>query len=370
MGSGTGRRCNTGWYDHRRSARKTPQRLAGAAALVCVVAACGWTVCANVFGAGNDQIEGAGARGDKLFAAISRGDKLLTATSRGDEDDLGTRGDKLAVVRLNAAARPPASANNHAGFFDPGYWGLPDDAVNRTASFGGGSARTASAASPSRPAILHPQDIPPPPARRDEMARSERTPALQLRRQQIRTASLRDEAPDNRAVADSAPEKPTIFEKIFGKPSPVTLAYAAADDGGLAGDGARVTGGRYDRSTAVYDISAHAVYLPDGTKLEAHSGRGDMLDDPRYAAEKDRGVTPPDVYDLEPRDGLFHGVRALRLIPEDERKVFGRTGLLAHSFMLGPNGDSLGCVSIRDYDAFLKAYTSGEIKRLVVVTRL
>ncbi len=37
--------------------------------------------------------------------------------------------------------------------------------------------------------------------------------------------------------------------------------------------------------TAVYDISAHTVYLPDGTKLEAHSGRGGRLDDPRYVHE-------------------------------------------------------------------------------------
>ena len=32
-----------------------------------------------------------------------------------------------------------------------------------------------------------------------------------------------------------------------------------------------VTTGLYDRQTAVYDISAHAVYLPNGTILEAHS---------------------------------------------------------------------------------------------------
>jgi hypothetical protein len=35
------------------------------------------------------------------------------------------------------------------------------------------------------------------------------------------------------------------------------------------------------------------------------------------------------------------------MIPEDSLKVFGRAGLLAHSFMLGPNGDSNGCVSFK-----------------------
>ena len=107
--------------------------------------------------------------------------------------------------------------------------------------------------------------------------------------------------------------------------------------------------------------------MPDGTRLEAHSGLGSMLDDPRYASAKNRGVTPPDVYDLELRERPFHGVRALRLIPVDDAKVFGRTGLLAHSFMLGPHGDSNGCVSFRNYDAFLQAYMSHQVKRLVVV---
>ena len=150
-------------------------------------------------------------------------------------------------------------------------------------------------------------------------------------------------------------------------PSGVTLAYATA---GTATDGAGVTAGLYDRQTAVYDISEHIVYMPDGTTLEAHSGLGSRLDDPRFVDERGRGATPPDIYDLRPREAMFHGVRALRLIPVDESKVFGRAGLLAHTFMLGPNGDSNGCVSFKDYDAFLRAYESGEIKRLAVVTSI
>jgi hypothetical protein len=58
------------------------------------------------------------------------------------------------------------------------------------------------------------------------------------------------------------------------------------------------------------------------------------------------------------------------MIPADGNTIFGRSGLLAHSYMLGPEGDSNGCVSIRDYDRFLKAYTDGEINRLVVVPSL
>ena len=60
----------------------------------------------------------------------------------------------------------------------------------------------------------------------------------------------------------------------------------------------------------------------------------------------------------------------VRMIPVGDNGAFGRSGLLAHSYMLGPNGDSNGCVSIKDYDKFLKAFSNGEIKRLVVVPSL
>jgi Protein of unknown function (DUF2778) len=126
----------------------------------------------------------------------------------------------------------------------------------------------------------------------------------------------------------------------------------------------------YDNQTAVYDISAHAVYLPNGTTLEAHSGLGRLRDDPDHVDQRMVGATPPATYDLKPREALFHGVRALRMLPTDGTSTLGRAGLLAHSFMLGPEGDSNGCVSIRDYDRFRKAYDDGEITRLIVVPSL
>jgi hypothetical protein len=126
-----------------------------------------------------------------------------------------------------------------------------------------------------------------------------------------------------------------------------------------------------DRSTAVYDISAKTVYMPDGSKLEAHSGLGSRLDDPRFVHERMHGATPPHIYDLKPREALFHGVPALRLNPVGgEDAIFGRAGLLAHTYMLGPNGDSNGCISFKDYNKFLQAYRNGDIKRLVVVASL
>jgi Tlde1 domain len=122
--------------------------------------------------------------------------------------------------------------------------------------------------------------------------------------------------------------------------------------------------------TAVYDIAAHTVYLPNGQKLEAHSGLGDKLDDPRYVSVRMRGPTPPNVYDLTLREASFHGVQAIRLNPVDDDKMFGRDGMLAHTYMLGGNGQSNGCVSFKDYSKFLRAYLNGDVDRLVVVARL
>jgi hypothetical protein len=125
-----------------------------------------------------------------------------------------------------------------------------------------------------------------------------------------------------------------------------------------------------DGRTAIYDIAARTVYLPNGHRLEAHSGLGSRLDDPRFVNTKGQGPTPPNIYNLTLRERLFHGVRALRLIPADDGKMFGRDGILAHSYMLGPSGQSNGCVSFRNYPAFLTAFLKGEVDRLVVVEHL
>ena len=143
-----------------------------------------------------------------------------------------------------------------------------------------------------------------------------------------------------------------FLHKLFGQ----RLASANPDVAPLGG-------GR----TAIYDIEARTVYMPDGERLEAHSGLGALMDDPRYASRKDRGPTPPNVYDLVLREGSFHGVQAIRLKPENDDKMFGRAGILAHPYMLGASGQSFGCVSFKDYPAFLKAFENGEVNRLVVV---
>ena len=152
---------------------------------------------------------------------------------------------------------------------------------------------------------------------------------------------------------------------------PAALAYAAPETGleDLRGGTFDLLRG-LDSWTAVYDISAHTVYLPDGTELEAHSGLGARLDNPQFVHERMRGATPPHVYELALREKPFHGVRALRLKPIGGYHVFGRDGLLAHSYMLGPKGDSNGCVVFKNYEAFLQAFQNGAVKRLVVVAHL
>ena len=125
-----------------------------------------------------------------------------------------------------------------------------------------------------------------------------------------------------------------------------------------------------DGRTAIYDITARIVYLPNGRRLEAHSGFGDLMDNPRHVHVRMQGATPPNVYNLTLRERLFHGVRAIRLNPVDGSRMYGRAGILAHSYMLGPNGQSNGCVSFGDYPEFLNAFLRGEVTRLVVVERL
>jgi Protein of unknown function (DUF2778) len=125
-----------------------------------------------------------------------------------------------------------------------------------------------------------------------------------------------------------------------------------------------------DGRTAIYDITARTVYLPNGRRLEAHSGFGDLMDNPRHVHVRMQGATPPNVYNLTLRERLFHGVRAIRLNPVDDSKMYGRAGILAHPYMLGENGQSNGCVSLSDYPEFLNAFLRGEVTRLVVVERL
>jgi hypothetical protein len=185
-------------------------------------------------------------------------------------------------------------------------------------------------------------------------------------------ADLAAQIASSQAYADTMPkaDNRSLLQKFSDiLPGKIRLA-SLTPDSGLFRQGPDLAALGYDSQTAVYDISAHAVYLPSGIALEAHSGMGPMMDDPLHVDQRMVGATPPATYELKPREKLFHGVRALRMNPVDGTSALGRVGLLTHSYMLGPRGDSNGCVSIKFYDRFLKAYDDGEINRLVVVPSL
>ena len=217
------------------------------------------------------------------------------------------------------------------------------------------------------------------PAQRD--AGAEPVAPLPPRRPQSATELAQQNAPRGKrepqpAVAAATPDDRGFFERVFNiapKEQGPALAYASPQDGAVSGSmrgsAQQMPMGYADGRTAIYDISAKTVFMPNGEKLEAHSGLGDLLDDPNRVHVKNRGATPPNVYDLSLRESLFHGVRALRLNPLSGSEMYGRDGMLAHTYMLGPKGDSNGCVSFKDYERFLNAYLNGEVKRLIVVQR-
>ncbi len=353
-----------------------PQRLLAGAALICIAFACSWTMCVNLMGDPADQTP-ADQAGDQTGLSGTRSEKLVTFV---DRFAVSSRGDKLAAAAptspdaIAAPAKPSAARLakakaallNFAMLFDPHFanGAAPGTFADRTPlQPSGWQVASAPQAAPQKQqfAMLSPAT--------DEKPS---VPLPQPRPAQSRTAAISQGISNgaHQIVARAAADTRTIFEKLFGRSTtPFTLAYADADTSATGSTSSSVA--LYDHSTAVYDITARKVYLPDGTTLEAHSGLGDMLDDPNHADVHNRGVTPPTLYDLQPREALFHGVKALRLIPVDgENATYGRSGLLAHTFMLGPNGDSNGCVSFKDYEAFLDAYESHKISRLAVVTRL
>jgi hypothetical protein len=356
--------------------RRTPARTTSSQIFIASAAAaglalgCAWTVYANVFAASPyPQLDSASfdahvatppasfaARIAPVVSQIARVESppMISAPATVPAEPSLSFSDRFAAASAQGVAPAPLPET-------PKLAEAPTAQVETVkqaeASKAKGSSRVRLAAVASAPV---PSSEPPPP----------------------RTAadSIRDMAQRAKAAVMSiaSNERHTIVEKLWGKqPShgPL-LAYASADasaTGSIASSQNPALGGSppYDQSTAVYDISAHIVYLPDGTRLEAHSGLGPKLDDPGSANIRMRGVTPPHIYELKPREALFHGVAALRLNPiGGEEAIYGRAGLLAHSYMLGPNGDSNGCVSFKDYNAFLSAYHNLGIRKLAVVTRI
>ena len=200
-------------------------------------------------------------------------------------------------------------------------------------------------------------------------------PAIALRQPSRRAERVAAATP-----APAAEDNRSFFEKLFGAAPQAkgpAMAYAAPEDDAVDRSRGRRLSPSFGppmtvgQATAIYDISAKVVHMPNGEKLEAHSGLGDKMDDPRFVHVRMKGATPPHTYNLVEREALFHGTRALRMHPVGgSSAIYGRAGLLTHPYLLGPGGDSNGCVSFKDYDRFLQAYLRGEVKRLVVVASM
>jgi len=361
--------------NRRRSSRKAnANHIFGSAAVACLVLGCAWTVYTNVLGAsiyptmagGNfdapviRQKQSVAARSpqaivNQVFAALPEPAPVIAAPATIASAPVLRFDDRFAAAAPQGVAPKPQAETMQLASASP-------------------SVEVAKPAGvPKLLEVAKPKQVLPGPAQVAALAPAP-APA------KATGASVKDMAQRAKAAVMSiaSGDKPNMVEKLWGKESASRslLSYASADvsaTGSLPKLQNPMLGGSapYDRSTAVYDIAARKVYLPDGTVLEAHSGLGAKKDDVRYAHVRMQGVTPPHIYDLTPREALFHGVPALRLTPiGGQDKIFNRDGLLAHTYMLGSGGDSNGCISFKDYYAFLDAYRKGGIKKIAVVARV
>ena len=173
---------------------------------------------------------------------------------------------------------------------------------------------------------------------------------------------------------EPADEKPVALKNLEDKDAKQDVAYAKPERS-LLGDLFRRKAGDTawpgkNTKVAIYDVSNATVYLPDGTKLRAHSGIGLMRDNPRYEHVIMRGPTPTGIYRLTMREKRFYGVEAIRMTSIDGRDPKNRTGLLTHTNLLRGQIGSHGCVAFQNYQPFLRAFKRGQITMLVVVPEL
>ena len=355
----------------RKSSRKAvANRLVGGAAIACIVIGCGYTVYSNIIAASVYPTLGTAGYDEPVVR----------------QPVVATRSLAQRFTEVFASLPEPVPPAISQSMFNERFAAsAPESVASNAASAPAPEAPKLAEAPKTAPAVKVAEAKPVEATKAADKSK----PAPQPQQQVAMNApqaparsslSVRDMADRAKAAVMSitSSDRSSMVEKLWGKPASQgsLLAYASADasvTGSLPREQNPHMGGSppYDKDTAVYDITAHTVYLPDGTKLEAHSGLGSNLDDPRSQKIRMRGVTPPHIYDLKPREALFHGVPALRLTPQGgEDAIYGRDGLLAHTFMLGANGDSNGCVSFRDYYAFLDAYRNKGIRKLAVLARI
>lgn len=356
-------------------ARRPRRRRSPLPALVCLsgLAAAGWTVLARTHGPGPDAaapmqaqasppVERTAPRPD--LAWMFEPEPVLRGTS-----ETGFSRD-LPVLALNTAEPAPVQAGTSLAATPA------PSPVLAAAHIPAAPARPA----PLRVATAEPSLVPLPVSRPANLLAAAPAPQSAPVRLAARQAQPRTRDVFRAAIA----EEPSFFDRLFGggtagpasaqasaQAPAQALAYASPDAVATPRPrlGPAPSSASPSEGVAVYDISAGSVTLPNGEVLEAHSGYGELMDDPRYVHVRMRGSTPPGTYDMTERERSFHGVRAIRLTPVGgSAAIHGRDGILAHTYMLRRQpGASNGCVVFRDYDRFLRAFLRGEVRRLVVV---
>src|SRR6266852_3353751 len=243
MSYGTGARQDFGAHNHRNSSWRTnPYTMIGGAFVACLMLGCAWTVYANVFGA---SVYPAAIVGNFDVAVIKRSPAPAVQNAAPAFDDVFaalSAPAPLSSARVNLALGPSLTFNDRFAASSPQ-----------------GEAPRPQPVSP--PADRQVAALAPSPDR--QAAQTARLPVprpADARPAKNAGASVREMTESAKAAVLAAvaeKEKPTIFEKLFGKlkSSGSTLAYASADasaTGGLGPTQNSALGGSWvDRKSVV-----------------------------------------------------------------------------------------------------------------------
>jgi hypothetical protein len=315
----------------------------------------------------------AGLTREKFLAAFARAG--MTVSEAGDPAELALAMPIAERFHHAVGAASPSSAESAAQT-------APDTDASVATALGAGGAEIQLAYAPVESGWDDPVDLalatfsddPPGPDSTDDAAadgeampeRAELPPAKPDTKPDIKPEAKPTRAPSTVAEKPAAPaRKPAQSDK---QQPAQALAYAKPDKPDVGAFKNLFSTPKAGKGVAIYDISAAVVHMPDGSKLEAHSGIGKMADNPRYVNVKMNGPTPPNTYRLTMREQRFHGVEAVRMTPIGDQTMHGRDGILAHSYLLrGGRAESHGCVAFKDYARFLKAFKQGKVTHIIVV---
>ena len=117
----------------------------------------------------------------------------------------------------------------------------------------------------------------------------------------------------------------------------------------------------------VYEQLTGRIVGPTGQLFTGYSGLGEGKNNPTEENIRDVGPIPEGFYDiLTPEYSPDHGPFAMRLMPDADNTMFGRTGFLMHGDSIEhPGAASEGCI-IMDHAARERIWWSGDHRLQVV----